>query len=209
MQLIGYLDSPYVRRVAITMEFLGVAYEHRELSIWRNYDEFREITPLVKVPTLVCDDGRVLVDSWLIIDYLESQISGGVSLMPGDPEAYRNCLQHLGVAQVAMEKSVQLIYERQQRPEETRHAPWIGRVEQQLEGAARLMESAAAASAVAGTAWLTGDTVTQADVTAAVAWRFMHHTSAVELDLSAYPAMEELSARAEALPEFIACPLSG
>lgn len=208
MQLIGYMDSPYVRRTAITMQFLGVEYEHRELSIWRDYDEFRAINPLVKVPTLVCDDGQVLVDSSLIIDYLEMQCSPNRSLVPYDPAAYRECLQHLGVALIAMEKSVQLIYERQHRPETTWHQPWIERLEQQLDGACRLLDSAAAASSVSGRAWLTGNEVTQADVTAAVAWRFMHHSDAVELDLAAYPAMEEFSARAEALPEFLACPLS-
>lgn len=50
MQLIGYLDSPFVRRVAITLQFLGMEYTHRELSIFRNYDEFRTINPMVKVP---------------------------------------------------------------------------------------------------------------------------------------------------------------
>lgn len=208
MQLIGYLDSPYVRRVAITMQFLGIEYEHRELSIWRNYDEFREINPLVKVPTLVCDDGQVLVDSTLIIDYLEMHCSPDRGLVPYDPAAYRECLQHEGVALIAMEKSVQLIYERQHRPEAKRHDAWIERLEQQLEGAARLMESAAGAASISGNPWLTGEEITQADISAAVAWRFMHHTEAVELDLAAFPAMEEFSARAEALPEFQACSLS-
>jgi len=41
MQLIGYIDPFFVRRVAITMQFLGIAYNHRELSIFRDYDEFR------------------------------------------------------------------------------------------------------------------------------------------------------------------------
>ena len=29
MQLVGYLDSPFVRRVAITMQFLGIAVAWR------------------------------------------------------------------------------------------------------------------------------------------------------------------------------------
>ena len=67
MQLIGYLDSPFVRRTAITMRLLGIEYEHRELSIFRNFEEFRQIHPSVKVPTLVTDEGDVLIDSTLII----------------------------------------------------------------------------------------------------------------------------------------------
>ena len=60
MQLIGYLDSPFVRRVAITMQCLGVDYPHRELSIFRDFEEFSTINPMVKVPTTVLDDGQIL-----------------------------------------------------------------------------------------------------------------------------------------------------
>ncbi len=72
MVLIGMLDSPFVRRVAITMQMFGIDYRHRPLSIFKSFDEFRLVHPLVKVPTLVCDDGEMLVDSTLIIDHLES-----------------------------------------------------------------------------------------------------------------------------------------
>ena len=141
MQLIGFMDSPYVRRVGVTAQFLGIPYEHRELSIFREYDEFREINPLVKVPTLICDDGQVLVDSTLIIDYLES-LAGGKRMMPADEGNYIRALNIIGTALVAMEKVVQLIYELKQRPEEVRHQPWIDRVQQQLGEAVTLLEQA-------------------------------------------------------------------
>ena len=72
MQLIGMLDSPFVRRVAVSMRLLGFEYEHRPLSVLGGYDEFRTVNPLVKVPTLVCDDGEMLIDSSLIISHLET-----------------------------------------------------------------------------------------------------------------------------------------
>ena len=95
MQLIGMLDSPFVRRVAITMQFLGVEYEHWPLSIFKTYDKFRTVNPLVKVPTLVFDDGEMLVDSSLIIEYVESL--AGRSLMPAGMDANRRALQQIGV----------------------------------------------------------------------------------------------------------------
>jgi len=107
-----------------------------------------------------------------------------------------------------MEKAVQLVYERSQRPLEVQHAPWIARLEKQLDGAVRLMESAVSAAALAGHEWLTGQELTQADITTAVAWRFMQHNSSVVVEPAGYPALTEYSARAEALPEFRACPLS-
>lgn len=207
MELIGYLDSPFVRRVAITMQFLDIPYKHRELSIFRNFEEFRAINPMVKVPTLVLDDGEVLIDSGLIIDYLESQIANR-SLMPADTDQYRDALQFIGTALIVMEKRAQLIYETGQRPEEKQHGPWINRLQQQMTGAIDMLESMVAAREDNGYNWLQGDEPGQADITAAVAWRFiMHHENGLT-DPNDYPALVALSAQAEVLPEFQACPIS-
>ncbi|MEG1053395.1 MAG: glutathione S-transferase N-terminal domain-containing protein, partial [Janthinobacterium sp.] len=70
MKLIGMLDSPYVRRVAICLQLQGIRYEHLSLSVFRHIDAVREINPVIKVPTLVLDDGQVLMDSTLILQYL-------------------------------------------------------------------------------------------------------------------------------------------
>ena len=57
MRLIGMLDSPYVRRVAISLECLGISFAHDAISAFSTYEEFQRINPVVKAPTLVCDDG--------------------------------------------------------------------------------------------------------------------------------------------------------
>jgi glutathione S-transferase len=207
MQLIGYMDSPFVRRVAITMQYLGIDFHHRELSIFSDFQEFSVINPMVKVPTLVLDDGQVLSDSNLIIDYLQTQVAGR-SLMPEDKAHYLAALQHTGVALVAMEKVAQLLYETTQRPEEHQHEPWIARLEQQLGGATDLMESAVSSAAGSGSQWLCGDKLSSADISIAVAWRFIMHIDEVRLQPEDYPALAAFSARAEQLPEFLACPMS-
>jgi glutathione S-transferase len=208
MQLIGYMDSPFVRRVAISLEMLGVAYDHRELSIFRDFDEFHSINPLVKVPTLVLDSGQVLVDSSLIIDYLEKQIATR-SLMPVDSAAYLDALQHIGIGLVAMEKVASLIYETSQRPQERQHPAWIDRLQTQLKGAVGLMESAVSNRASDGNRWLCGQEPGQADITTAVAWRFTQHVEKADIPPNDYPALVAYSERAEKLQEFLACPLSG
>lgn len=202
MQLVGFMDSPFVRRVAVSARFLGQAYNHRELSIFRDFDEFRKFNPLVKVPTLVCDDGQTLVDSTLIIDYLECK--AGRSLLPGTAEDRVAALHIVGIALVAMEKVVQIIYETRQRPAEIQHQPWIERVLQQLTGALQLLE----VSATDGSGWLVGNEITQADISVAVAWRFVMHTLPERVSPETYPALSTFSARAEALAEFRACPLT-
>ena len=84
MRLIGMLDSPFVRRVAVTLELLGVAFRHEALSVFSTFNEFQRINPVVKAPTLVLDDGTVLMDSSLIISYLESRLATGQALWSRD-----------------------------------------------------------------------------------------------------------------------------
>ncbi len=202
MQLIGYMDSPFVRRVAVSAQYLGIPYEHRELSIFREFEEFRAINPLVKVPTLICDDGQTLVDSTLIIDYLES--IAGKSLMPEEEVDRIRALNIIGTSMVAMEKVVQLIYETKQRPEAVRHEPWIERLETQLFGALELMETGIGD----GTSWIFGDGITQADITVAIAWRFVQHVVPERVPAVRFPGLGAFSSIAERLPEFVACPLT-
>lgn len=201
MQLIGYLDSPFVRRAAISARFLGIEYEHREISIFREYEHFLSINPLVKVPTLILDDGSVLVDSTLIIDHLETL--AGRSLTPADSGARTECLRVTGTALVAMEKVVSLIIETEQRPAELVHAPWIERLERQLENAVRLLE----ADVGNGESWLLGDAPTQADISTAVAWSFIQLKTPERIDAAGCPGLQAFTGRAEALPEFVACPI--
>lgn len=203
MELIGMLDSPFVRRVAVTARYLGIPYQHNPLSIFKGYDEFRRVNPLVKVPTLVCDDGTMLVDSTLIIDHFESICSNGKSLMPDNIAERARALQVIGVALVAMEKIAQLIYEKTQRPKELQHGPWIERLTEQLHSAVEQMETFVGD----GSGWLFGNDISQADITVAIAWRFSQHAVPRRVPADEFPALVAFSARAEALPEFIACPL--
>ncbi len=125
MKLIGMLDSPYVRRVAICAKCLGVALEHESVSVFRHFEQFQRINPVVKAPTLVLDDGNVLMDSTLIIDYLEALAAPGKSLMPVDLGQRLRSLRLIGLALAACEKSVQIYYERNLRPTEIQHAPGL------------------------------------------------------------------------------------
>ena len=203
MELIGMLSSPFVRRVAVTAQFLDLPYDHNPLSIFQGYDEFRKVNPLVKIPTIVCDDGEMLVDSTLIIGYLETLSANDKKLMPEDEADRFRALQIIGVALVAMEKVVTLIYERAQRPKELQHAPWIKRLDQQLRSALDQLETIVGN----GSSWLTGADIMQADITSAVAWRFVQHSVPRRISADDYPGLVAFSARAEVLAEFVACPV--
>lgn len=203
MQLVGMLDSPYVRRVAISLKRLGLPFVHRPVSVFRHYEQFRGINPLVRAPSLVCADGVVLCDSSLILDYLEQLAGPGRGLMPQDLAARREALRLTGIALNACDKTVQVVYELQLRPPEKQHQPWLERVEQQLGEAYAALEAEVPRAAP----YLLGAQLTQADITTAVAWRFTRFVIADRVPAARYPALAAWSARMEQLPEFASTPL--
>ena len=71
MILIGMYDSPFVRRVAISLSLLGMTFEHRNWSVGKDAAKIREFHPQGRVPVLVLDDGETLTESSLIVDWLD------------------------------------------------------------------------------------------------------------------------------------------
>ena len=192
------LDSPYVRRAAISLQLLGVRFEHRSLSVFRAFEQFRQINPVVKAPSLVCDDGEVLMDSTLIIEYAESMAGEGRSLMPKRPAERQHALRQVGLALVACEKSVAIVYERNLRPPEKRHEPWVGRVTEQLLAAYQLLETELASRALA----VASADINQAGVSIAVTWNFTQRMIPDVVAASNFPRLQAFSESAEKLPEF-------
>jgi glutathione S-transferase len=199
MKLIGMLDSPYVRRVAISLQLLGLEFEHQSLSVFRGFAEFQGINPVVKAPTLICDDGDVLMDSTLIIEYAEA-LARPRTLVPTDTKELQHELRLIGLALAATDKSVQLVYERGLRPPEKLHEPWVSRVTGQLLAAYGQLETELAR--YPGPPSSSG--IRQAGITTAVAWQFTRQMVADEVPAARFPRIAAYSAAAEALPEFIA-----
>lgn len=198
MQLIGMLDSPYVRRVAISLRLLDVDFSHRSLSVFRHVEEFRAINPVVKAPSLVLDDGQVLMDSSLIIDLAEHQ--AGRNLMPAEPAERVRATRLLGLALAACEKAVQLYYELQ-RDEARRDAAWYARVDQQLRAACAGLELELLTQPLPRDGRLD-----QAGLSAAVAWTFIQLVHAERVAAGDYPALRDWTAHAETLEAFKAFP---
>ncbi|MBE8594459.1 glutathione S-transferase family protein [Pseudomonas sp. MAFF 301449] len=200
MKLVGMLDSPYVRRVAISLDLYGIEFVHEPLSVFRTYAEFAEINPVVKAPTLVLDDGTVLMDSSLILDYLETLAPADKKLLPRQPAALARDLHALGLALAACEKSVQIVYEHNLRPAEKQHAPWLERVSGQLLAAYGLLDKHLAQAS--------GEALTQASLTAAVAWSFSQFTVASVVKADAFPNLQRHAERLEQHPAFKRYPIA-
>ncbi|MFZ5723801.1 MAG: glutathione S-transferase family protein [Pseudomonadota bacterium] len=202
MRLIGMLDSPYVRRTAIALDELGVPFTHEAVSVFSTFEQFRAINPVVKAPTLVCDDGEVLMDSSLILQFVESV--AGRSLWPQDPAGRQHDVRAVALALAACDKSVQLVYERNLRPKEAQYEPWLQRVAGQIAAAFAALETEVArrpsAFAVESR---------HATITSAVAWQFAQSMLAATVPAAQHPQLARLSARMEATATFRKYPPDG
>jgi len=207
MILIGMFDSPFVRRVAVTMNLLGMPFEHRNWSVGKDFDKIREFNPLGRVPTLVLDDAEALIESGTILDFLDDSVGPARALLPPSGRARRDALRLMAIATGAAEKGVLQLYEGVFRPEGKRHEPWLDRCRAQMHAALTELERAAQArtsnreSLEAVGAWLVGDRMTQADITVACVFNFLNEALGAG-DSDRYPALGAMSRGCEALAAF-------
>lgn len=202
MQLIGMLDSPFVRRVSISLQLLDIPFDHQSISVFSTFEQFRQINPVVKAPSLICDDGQVLMDSSLILEYAEALAAPHKSLMPAEIGERLHALRLIGLGLAACEKSVQIVYERNLRPPEKQHEPWVTRLQGQLSAAYQALELELSKQPLA----VTSRTMNQAGLTTAVAWHFTQMMLPEIVLASNYPALQAHSEKAERLAEFVAAP---
>ena len=208
MVLIGMFDSPFVRRIAISATLLQMPFEHRNWSVGKDFDRIREHNPLGRVPGLILDDGEsanggseigeTLIESAMILDYLDDRVGSEKALLPAHGEPRRRALKLIALATGAVDKGIQQVFERVFRPASKRHAPWIDRCRGQMHGALAELDRLCAASS--DRAWLAGNAMTQADITLACYVTYLD--DALPLDLAMYPAMRARIERCEALPVF-------
>jgi glutathione S-transferase len=200
MLLIGMFDSPFVRRVAVSMKLLEIPFEHANWSVGKDFDRIREYNPLGRVPTLVLPDGTRLMESGAILDYLDELVGPGRALLPASGHERRAALNFMAMATGAAEKGVLQIYERVFRPEGKRHAPWVQRCHAQVSGSLGALDRAVGERGVSQ--WLVGKRMTQADITAACAFTFLDDALRVGADRVMYASLATLAARCESLAAF-------
>jgi len=140
MMLIGMFDSPFVRRVAVSLKKLEIPFEHANWSVGKDQERIREYNPLGRVPALVLDDGSVIIESAAILDYLDDCAGPDRALLPARGHDRREALRLISHAIGAAEKGRDLIYERVMRPAQKRHQPWVDRCVAQLYGALEILE---------------------------------------------------------------------
>jgi glutathione S-transferase len=196
MILIGQYDSPFVRRVAIAMRVYGVAYEHRPWSVFADVDAIAAYNPLRRVPTLVLDDGEVLIESAAILDFLD-ETAGPSAMTPSHGSGRRQALKICALATGLGDKAVSLVYERALHQEKS--PAWTSRCETQIFSVLDALEADKRSRA---TRFWFGEKLSHADIAVACVLRFTGEAHPGLLDHVRWPELASHAARCEALAPF-------
>jgi glutathione S-transferase len=206
MKLVGNYNSPFVRRVAISLSALAMPFELQVLIVSKQPEKVQEFNPVVRIPALVLDDGEILIDSTAILDELDQMAGPERALVPFSGPTRRRVLKISAIALGTMEKTMWSLYERRFRPEEKVYEPWIERNDRQVIGGLRHLDEVLAHCDEDG--WIAGtDRLSQADITAAVAYTFAN-INRPRLNLcDEVPNLAAFATRCEGLAIFQSAPV--
>lgn len=124
MKLIIATPSPFARKVRIALLEKALPHEVVVDNPWLAA-EVRKVNPLGKVPALILADGRTLVDSRVILEYLET-LNAPPALIPEAPSLRVAHRQIEALADGICDAVVLITLERA-RPAERQSADWISR----------------------------------------------------------------------------------
>jgi glutathione S-transferase len=203
MLLIGQFDSPYVRRVGITLRHYAIPFEHRPWAVFRDAEQIATLNPLRRVPTFVLDDGTVFVEALPCLEVIDEQHAeaprpgAGHLLLPRKGRERRDGLRLIGFASGVADKAVALIYERVVRDQ--RSERWIERCRKQVTETLHMLERD---FATRGSPFYLGERLSHADIAVDCALTLIRDGLPGWLDMAPYPGLADLQRRCEAMPIF-------
>ena len=196
MILVGQYDSPFVRRVGITLHLYGLPFERNVISVFADAKEMARINPLVRIPSLILDSGDVLVDSIAILDHLDEVVGPERALIPRSGPERRKIQQLVAIAIGSGDKAGAIVYERFFHAPEKVNLDLIARFESQLAGGLAWFEERLTGE------WLSGQGMSQADVTLGAMLGYLNLRLPETLAGGSYPRLVRFSDRCEALDAF-------
>lgn len=135
VKLIIATPSPFARKARVALLEKAIAHEVLVQNPWQA--QIAE-NPLGKVPALLLDDGRVVHDSSVIVEYLET-LGAPPALIPAEP---RRRVLHKQVEALAdgLCDAVVLIVLERARPAQMQSADWVARQAKKVRGGLAALE---------------------------------------------------------------------
>ena len=127
MKLTFSAASPFARKVRIAAIELGlidkIEFVPTSVAPGQPNDEYTKITPLKKLPVLILDNGDVILDSHVIVEYLDELAGGGKLIPASGPDRWRVKSDH-SLLQGMLDSMLLCRYERMVRPEGLKWQAW-------------------------------------------------------------------------------------
>ena len=119
--------SPFARKVRIAAIELGVIdtieFVPTTVAPGQPNDVYSQITPLKKLPALILDNGDVIVDSYVIVEYLDELAGGGKLIPASGPTRWKVKSDH-SLLQGMLDAMLLCRYEKMVRPQGLQWQAW-------------------------------------------------------------------------------------
>lgn len=128
MKLVFSPASPFARKIRIVAMELGLFDKIefiapiKAVPVTENEDYVRTVSPLRKIPALILDDGSVIVDSYVIAEYLD-ELAGGKLIPASGPKKWQAKTEH-SILQGMLDALLLCRYEKLLRPAQFQWKEW-------------------------------------------------------------------------------------
>src|SRR3981081_4197165 len=120
MKLTYSAASPFARKVRIAAIELGlidkIAFARVTVVPGQPNDEYSKIPPLKKLPVLILDNGEIVVDSYVIVEYLD-ELAGGGKIVPASGALRWKVKSDHSLLQGMLDSMLLCRYEKMVRPQ--------------------------------------------------------------------------------------------
>jgi glutathione S-transferase len=198
MILVGQFDSPFVRRVAVTLNHYHMPFSRNTMSVFGDAKEMQKINPLIRVPSLILQSGETLVDSGAIIDALDEMAGPARALTPAHGPERRKVLQVAALSMGICDKAVSLFFERYFHPGKALSEDLERRCLTQIGATLSKLEHDT------GTPWFFDNRMSQADVSVGCMIGYLKLRVPDTFPADRYPKLRALALHCETRDEFVA-----
>lgn len=163
MKLYYFPLSTYSQKVLTALHEKGAEFESEQVRLFdeTERERYREIYPLGRIPLLVLDDGHLIPESSIIVEYLDTNLDAGTRLIPSAPDEARQTRFHDRMLDLYLNDSIASLLFQSWKPEEARDRELIGRSRFRAGVMYDFLEHR-----LDGRTWLMGEDFTMADCAA-------------------------------------------
>src|SRR5450830_1887572 len=126
MKLIGSVASPYVRKVRVVLAEKKLDYAFELENVWGADTVISQFNPLGKVPCLVMEDGSALLDSRVIVEYIDT-LTPVCKLLPPNGRDRAEVKVWEALADGVLDAGILVRLETTLRPKAQQSPEWITR----------------------------------------------------------------------------------